>query len=185
MRDQLPLYVSGRLADAEYDRVEAHLRDCADCAAEVGVLRAAVRAFEVRALDSAAISAKIPTARTAQRSRPFHRQPLWRVAAAITLMIAGTATVMVVQQNGGASPGVDTLVIAQGTAPRETAVAAGGPSVVRATATINFGNDLSDLSDAQLEALIASLDRLEGAVSAEPVSLVTPIVPDSSAGRNR
>src|SRR5262245_8007267 len=84
IRDLLPLYVSGQLDDASQAQVETHLQGCADCAAEVELLRATVRAFSVKAVDAAAIGAKIPAFRGAPRARPFHSQPLWRVAAVIT-----------------------------------------------------------------------------------------------------
>jgi anti-sigma factor RsiW len=71
MRDQLPLYVSGRLDDADQSKVEAHLQGCADCAAEVELLRATVRAYDVSPVDAAAIATRIPTAKSARRSRPL------------------------------------------------------------------------------------------------------------------
>jgi anti-sigma factor RsiW len=186
MRDLLPLYVSGRLDDADHSKVEAHVQACADCAAEVELLRATVRAFEVAPIDAASISAKIPTARSARRTRPFHSQPLWRVAAVMTFMIAGTATVMVVRQPASGSLGIDTLAsVSTPGAARETTLALSNGSSARSTATISFGNNLSDLTDEQLAALLSSLDRIDGSVSADPQVLVTPIVPDAGSGRNQ
>jgi anti-sigma factor RsiW len=188
LRDLLPLYVSGQLGDADHARVEAHVQGCADCTAEIELLRATVRAFEVKPIDAATISAKLPTARSARRARPFHSQPLWRVAAVITFMIAGTATMMVVRQPSAGSLMLDTLATlpADGRpTPAETTIAANTLSGQHATSTISFGNNLSDLTDAQLEALLASLDRMDGTVSADPVALVTPIVPEASGRRNQ
>lgn len=182
MRDRLPLYVSGRLDGARQALVEAHLRDCADCQAEVELLRAAVRAFDVAAPDAAAIAARVPTARVARRLRPFHRQPVWRLAAAITVMIAGTAMTMLLQRprlsEETATVGVDTGQVTGG-------LPGGNPSgdtgllVASAGGTpgMALGGSLSDLSDSQLEALLASLERLDGAMSAEPEVLNTPIIP--------
>jgi anti-sigma factor RsiW len=186
MRDLLPLYVSGRLDDADHSKVEVHLHGCADCAAEVELLRATVRAFEVAPIDAAAISAKLPTARAGRRARPFHSQPLWRIAAVMTFMIAGTATVMVVRQPSSGSMGIDTLASVSTTGtPRETTLAMTNASSARSTATINFGNNLSDLTDEQLAALLSSLDGIDGSVSADPQVLVTPIVPEAGSGRNQ
>lgn len=190
MRDQLPLYVSGRLDEAREAFVEAHLRECADCSAEVELLRATVRAFEVTAPDAAAIAAYVPTARAARRARPFHSQPLWRVAAAITIMIAGTAMTMLLRQprlsEEGVTVGVDsgTAVVGQpgGNASGDTGLLVANAGGTRGIA---LGGSLSGLTDSQLEALLASLERLDGAVSAEPEVLDAPIIPAGTEGSGR
>lgn len=191
IRDLLPLFVSGRLDDVEQARVEAHLQGCADCAAEVELLRATVRAYDVAPLDAAAIASRIPTARAAKRARPFHSQPLWRVAAAITIMIAGTATTMLLNrpdfatQNTGLGPDTGVAISAPGadTVAPEAIVALAG--TVRPEKSISFGGNLSDLTDAQLEALLASVDKLDGTLSTDPEVLVPRIGTDSSARRNQ
>jgi predicted anti-sigma-YlaC factor YlaD len=190
IRDLLPLFVSGRLDDVEQARVEAHLQGCTDCAAEVDLLRATVRAYDVAPLDAAAIASRIPTARAAKRARPFHSQPLWRVAAAITIMIAGTATTMLLNrpdfatQNLGMGPDTGTSVTAPGTgsAPESTIALAG---TARPEKSISFGSNLSDLTDAQLEALLASVDKMDGTLTTDPEALVPRIGTDSSGRRDQ
>lgn len=195
VRDLLPLRAAGRLDEASLAAVDAHVKGCADCTAELHLLRAAIRAYDVAPPDAAAMAAaiasRLPRAHVGRRARPFHGQPLWRIAAAITVMIAGTATMMIVRQPSVTTDpvafGVDTgtaadtpaatLARAESTGSSVAALAGGG----RAT----IGGSLADLSEAQLEALLASLERLDGYVSADPEVLESPIIPaaESAAGR--
>ncbi len=101
MRDRLPLFVTGRLTDSDSTMVEAHLASCSDCVAEVDLLRAVGRAYAVPAIDAAVVAAAIPAPR--RKRTAYYQQPMWRVAAAMTLMIAGTAGVLVMRR---ADPGI-------------------------------------------------------------------------------
>jgi hypothetical protein len=187
MRDLLPLLVSGRLAAADEARVNAHVKGCADCAAEVELLRAVGRAYPARQVDVATIAAKLPVRRRGGAGVPFYRQPLWRVAASLTLFIAGTATLMVVR---GRAPEIGTPVAALPAVPDtgtpatspETTLASSAPSAVpqqgRGTPSLSLGADLSGLTDAQLQALLTSLDRLDSRPQADPTTLATPIIQD-------
>ncbi len=176
MRDRLPLFATGRLTEADTTMVEAHLVSCRDCAAELQVVRAVGRAFEVPRVDAAVIAAAIPIAR---RKRPaYYQQPMWRVAAAMTLMIGGTAGVLVMRQAdpgavGTAAIGVDSGAGAGGLSAESTLAMA--PILAVGPATISFGGSLSDLTDAQLEALLAQIERIDGSVSAEPETMTTSI----------
>jgi anti-sigma factor RsiW len=190
IRDLLPLFVSGRLDDVEQARVEAHLQGCSDCSAEVELLRATVQAYDVAPLDAAAIASRIPTARAAKRGRPFHSQPLWRAAAAITIMIAGTATMMLVNRPDFATtdltmgrPDTGSAVIAPG-AGAVTPESAALVAIARPEKSISFGSNLSDLTDAQLEALLASVDKMDGSVVTDPEALVPKVGSDSTGRRN-
>jgi anti-sigma factor RsiW len=190
IRDLLPLFVNGRLDDVERLRVESHLKGCADCDAEVELLRATVRAYDVAPLDAAVIASRIPTARAARRGRPFYSQPLWRAAAAITIMITGTATMMLVNR-----PDFSTTDLTAGRPDTGSAVAAPGTAAVtpesaalvaiaRPEKSISFGSNLSDLTDAQLEALLASVDKMDGSVVTDPEALVPKVGSDSTGRRN-
>ena len=184
MRDLLPPHVSGRLGTADQGRVEAHLRNCVDCSAEVELLRAVSRAFPAVAVDAAAIAARIPArrgARGAGTPLPFHGQPLWRIAATLTLFIAGTAAVLVVR---GRAP-QSSLAVSQPapsgatTAPETTLASAGaGISATRSSTLLSLGVELSDLSEAELESLLGSLDGLDPRPQADPMTIATPFVPE-------
>ena len=193
IRDLLPLYATDSLAAADRARVEAHVGGCADCASELELLRSVAKAYDVPPVDVAAIAARLPRARVKPRV-PFHRQPLWRIAASITLVIASVATVEMIKQGrgvdgmvGASAPTVDSSTgqpvestIAMADGGSAGAVVSDGP---RAT----FGGTLADLSDAQLEALLVSIDALDGNVLADPEIMATPIVsssPETDSRRN-
>jgi hypothetical protein len=94
---------------------------------------------------------------------------------------------VVKREAGGPGLGIDSLALginSSGQTARETTFVGQVTGPTGANSTISLGNNLSDLTDAQLEALLASLDRIDGAVSADPQALVTPIVPETTAGKN-
>lgn len=179
MRDLLPLYVSGKLVSTEQTRVASHVATCMDCATEAELLRTVARAFPVPMLDVASICAKLPTPRVV----PIHRQPLWRVAASLALFIAGTATVLAVigRQPDAAQVGLFQSVGTQtGAAPETTlavAISTGGSPAANG-ALLSLGEELSDLTDAQLELLLGSLDGLDPRPQADPMTIATPIIQD-------
>jgi anti-sigma factor RsiW len=105
VRDLLPGYAHGTLGAAERARVESHLAGCADCAAELSLIRAARRALApAPAVDVARIVAALPMAparpaagaepgvtplaarRTERRRRA---RAGWRQAAAIAAVAVG------------------------------------------------------------------------------------------------
>lgn len=191
MRDLLPLLATSRLSHAVRARVEAHVAGCAACARELELLRAVGRAFDVAPLDAARIAQALPGRRRSAGVRPFHSQPLWRIAASLTLMIAGTAGVMVVRQRAARAPVVQVAMGDTGVATSPNgargvsgASAAGGTDV--AQGQLGFGVSLSDLTDAQLETLLGSLDGIEANVSPDPERMSKPIVPapDDNSKRN-
>jgi len=181
MRDLLPLHVSGRLAAADHATVEAHVRGCVDCTAEVALLRVVSQAYPAHAVDVSAIVARLPVPARARTRIPFHRQPIWRVAATFTLFIVGTATVMVVRGPTAQAPG--TAVGTSVPAAPETTLAG---ATSRASALLSLGTDFSDLSDSQLESLLGSLDGLDPRPQADPMTIATPIIqePTKAPGRS-
>src|SRR3989337_228199 len=67
MRDVLPELVNGTLPAADVARVQAHVRECADCAAEVELLRTARAAMRLApTMDTTRIAAAVQ-ASSAQR----------------------------------------------------------------------------------------------------------------------
>ena len=182
LRDLLPLFVSGVLSAPDRTRIASHITGCADCAAEVELLRAVNRAYAVKPVNVAAIAAKITPPRRVNRAHlPFHRQPLWRAAASLTLFIAGAATVLVVR---GRAPEGAPASVAQG-APR----AAGTPTVAETTSAsatpitrttsaglLSLGTELSEFTDSQLQSLLGSLDGLDSRPQADPTTIASPII---------
>src|SRR5208282_1963054 len=93
LRDLLPGYVHGTLPAAEVAAVAAHLETCADCAAEVGLIEAASRAFPIPAVDLARIVKALPAAPRGARHSLF-ATPAGRVAAAIGIVAIGAFSVI-------------------------------------------------------------------------------------------
>ena len=195
LRDLLPLYASARLAASERERVDAHIAGCAECAAELALLRSVAKAYDVTPIGIDAIAAALPRPGRAVRAKPhvpFHRQPLWRIAASITLVIASVAMVELVRLGGGpdgmvagSSAGVDSSIgqPVESTLAMSNTGSAGVSDGPRATFG---GGTLAELTDAQLEVLLASLEALDGNVLADPEIMATPLVPspESESRRN-
>ncbi len=73
MREALPELLHGRLAERERDSVQSHVDDCADCAAELAIIRDVLRTAAAPRIDVARISAAIPAYRPARSTRPMQR----------------------------------------------------------------------------------------------------------------
>ncbi len=199
MRDLLPGYVNAALSEAEHAKVEAHLRTCADCAAEIELIEAAGRAYPAAKIDVDRIVKALPAAPRVSR-RPFFASRIGQLAAAIGIVAIGAISVLALRGFFGG----DSIVIVTGSrivsappvvkpapvpaAGTTRAVAAATPSPTPAAASrphsISFGGGLDDLSDEQLAALLSELDTLEALPSTEPETHLSPIVPEADGGHN-
>lgn len=186
MRDQLPLYVSGRLDARARLAVDAHLASCANCTAEVAMLSAAGRAFPAPTVDVARIADAMPRAPRRPVAQPFHRQPLWRLAASLTLFIAGAATYLAVRSGdpGGARRVDAQAPVAESTLALTTPARTTIPAE-RAADLVAVGADLSELTDAQLQSLLGSLDGLDSRPQAEPTTITVSISQDVTQAPGR
>ena len=147
VRDQLPEFVHGRLGSTARLAVEAHLATCADCAAEVDLLRSIAGAMgdalaaRVPRVDVDRIVAALPAPR---RARPvWFRTAQWR-AAAVILFMAGSTSLLWVNRK---APSL--------------------PSEPLATESMSFAGGVADLSEAQLNALLGEMSKLSSTPSAE------------------
>ena len=190
LRDLLPLFVSEVLSAPDRTRVASHISGCADCAAEVALLRAINRAYAVTPVNVAGIAAKITPQRRANRTQiPFHRQPLWRAAASMTLFIAGTATVLVVR---GRVPETAPASVAHGARQTAGAPTAAETTIVSTTIArttsnglFSLGTELSELTDSQLQSLLGSLDGLDSRPQADPTTIASPIIQERTRAPGR
>src|SRR5512146_2882161 len=122
IRDQLPELVHDRLDAARRAEIVAHLSGCAECRAELELLGAARAMFDAQTprVDVTYIVNALPLARP--RVAPVeHRRPKWtdwRIAAAVTLIVAGGSSLAVLR-NGGryAAPAGATIQAAVPVAP--------------------------------------------------------------------
>jgi anti-sigma factor RsiW len=113
MRDALPDLIHGQLDEEKSAEVEAHVASCADCAAEIELLRLVVASAETApAIDVARIAAAIPTptrqgfllhqgggqsstVAPAQRSRGIWSRTSLRIAATVVIVAAGGLSLLV------------------------------------------------------------------------------------------
>ena len=159
IRDLLPDLVHGTLRGEARTRVEAHVAGCAECAAEVALLREARRVLQrAPALDVARVAEGVRR-RVALRARPTRtfstpRVAAWRIAAGVVAVAAG-ASWLATRSDGGGRP--------QSGGP--TPQASAGPAEV---AGLSVGGALSDLSDSDLRALIDDVGALDAAPAPEP-----------------
>ena len=155
MRDLLPDLLHDRLAADVRAEVQAHAASCADCRAELALLRdvqAAVARRRTPAIDTARVSAGLPPYRA--RSRWLATSQSWpmRVAAAVVL-VAGAATLL---RDRGPGMRPDTVVAA-------------------ATAELSVGA-LADIEDNDLQSLLDGMAKLEAVTPSEPEVFVVPAV---------
>ena len=162
VRDLLPELVNDRLEPDVRRRVDAHVRDCADCQQEVELLRA-VRVSLRRGpvVDARAIASAIPAYRAQRRAWGG-----WRAAAAVVLVaVGGTSVVVLQRESGGVRDTGMTAVVsaAPGTAPvARPSMVATPPAVGEAARELAIGNPaIDELDDRELSTLLAGLETLE------------------------
>jgi len=199
MRDLLPDFVHGTLPAGERVRVAEHVAACADCAAEVGLIRSVRRTFSVATptVNVVRIVAALPGA-PAARARSGARSVVWRIAAAFGLVALGSLSVVLLRRAfeqapvvasvppdarvpGAPRAGPDALPAAKQVAvtPRAREIAAATPED-----GLSFGGGLSDLTDEQLKALLLEIDGIQATPSVEPEVRTTPILPPRDGGSN-
>ncbi len=182
IRDVLPELVSGTLPAADLARVQDHIRACADCAAEVELLRTARAAMRLApTMNTTRIAAGVQ-ASTAQRLAA-RRIParVARMASVSLIVVLGAiglwasrdtpreASPVAVQPSAGgagisAAPGVAGAV--------EEPRPAQGPT------QLALGGDMSQLDDDELLALMDELSGLEAIPGEEPASItIEPVMP--------
>ncbi|MEP7002250.1 MAG: zf-HC2 domain-containing protein [bacterium] len=213
VRDLLPDLVHGRLDAESRALVETHVAACADCKAEVALLRD-LRASLRRSprVDTAAIAAAVPAYRAPSRRAWVG----WRTAAAITLLVAGGSSVVVMRRTNSVrveqttiastpvlpSPAVNPVdgrgPLAPGAsvsrAP-EAASASPAPRVTASTAVIAHapgaegrelamgGGSLNDLNDQELTSLLKDIEALDAVPSVEVDNL--PLAPIAPSSPRR
>ena len=185
IRDMLPDWVHGTLDASSRALVSAHVAQCADCAAESDLLRAA-RVVLARAprIDTERIAAAV----NAVRRQPRESRRRWPAVAGILAVAAGIAVVMfggpVSQDSGVMTAGADSgaysvapartgydtssqLAVAD-TAEPMSATGIPKPTLAAGQLQIVMGGGIADLGDQELEALLSSLDGVDAIPSAVP-----------------
>ena len=188
-RDLLPDLMHDRLAPLVRASVEAHVAACADCAAELELLRAARASYaRVPAIDTSRIAAAVMRETRRRPTRSVWQRPSWRIAAAISIISIGGLSVAVARRgvdDGGrrdstmvaGARDTGSGVVASASTPAESTgaddrarsdTATLAPGMAATPVRLTFGGELTDLSDDDLRTLIASVDRVEAAPAEEP-----------------
>ena len=210
IRDQLPDLLHERLDPSARAAVTAHVAACGDCRDELELLRGIHGMLIERAprIDVAAVVAALPkpAAREIRAARPRRTWADWRVAAAVTLLVAGGTSVAVYRHGAvdvTLTPGVTAESIsrnpsannvaplsASGTAtppnrtPAETLAQVSGEEGAESGPAVS--SVAVELNDRQMQALLDDINRLEAVpiTDPEPVSIrITPKTPVTPNGR--
>jgi anti-sigma factor RsiW len=201
VRDLLPDLLHGRLDEETRARVEGHLDQCADCAAELALLRELRDSMRHHpAVDVGAVVAAIPAARPVRRSWVG-----WRIAAAVTVLVGGAGSLLVLRDGGTryadstrqqymeTPPVMVTPALpspAETSATQKSAAARAPQSPVTEKAAVRVadvstprelamgGSSMGDLSDRELDALLKAIDRLDAVPSTDVENAaITPLQP--------
>ena len=191
VRDALPDYLNHRLSDLDTATMREHIESCADCRAELALLS------EARA--SAVLAPKmnvdrIASALPAYGSVPAHpagtgSRRSWMLVAAAAIVAIGGWAISTRQNTENAAPSVASVTTERGApvqeskaAQSETPVVATNASPKPATgsnevqvASLSLVGGTDDLSDDDLETLVAALDGIDAVPSVEPASVTTTV----------
>lgn len=182
IRDMLPELVNGTLPAGDVARVQQHVNACADCAAEVELLRTARAAMRLApVMDTTRIAAAVQ-ASTAQRLAA-RRAPAARVAriASLSLVaVIGALGVWSLRDSTPAEPEAPATVALsapESRRPVEQAQPAEAPPA-RGPVQLALGGDMSQLGDDDLVALLSEVSALEAMPGEEPAQLaIEPVLP--------
>ena len=203
VRDALPDLLNGRLSALDNATMKAHVESCANCRAELALLREARSTSPIApSLDVARIAAALPSYAGSDVRVPATRERtvgsrMWKFAAAIVLVAAGGW--LALEQRTDVTTDVPQVATSSQAAPASTPVnETANPSVAVASpettpspsssdsnrevqvATLSLVGSTADISDADLEQLVADLDAIDSMPADEP-SPVTITVDDIDA----
>ena len=191
VKEALPDLLNGRLSALDTATMKAHVESCADCRAELELLRQAkTSTLLAPRMDAAKIAAAIaPYPRV-----PAHVEPARPVAARFrTLRVAAVAAIVAVggllwsvSSRDNADPVARTAVNTASpadpaAAPAEIASPRAVPDLAQKAAnetqaaSLSLVGSTSDLSDADLELLVAELDAMEPLPAEEPQSFTNTV----------
>jgi len=191
VRDALPDFVNNRLSEVDAATIKAHIESCVDCQVEVALLRD-VRALQPIApvMDVNRIAAALPAYRSVSTSASRNgSRKSWALAAAAAIVAIGGWAITTRSVSNESTPAVavvapaDAPVTATASAKQTpTPMTPSKPSVTAAVksgemqvAALSLVGTTDDLSDADLETLVASLDGIDTVPSAEPASVTTTV----------
>jgi hypothetical protein len=183
IRDQLPDLLHERLDVSARAAVVAHVSDCVDCRDELQLLRD-VQAMiarrtprvDVNYVVGALPKAPVRTPLRVERARPVWAD--WRIAAAVTLLLAGGGSFALMNSDrpeSATGSAIESLAVASTPAPAPMSAASTTAAVDSKTTTVEAPTDnrLDDLSEDQLKTLLDDISKMKAvpATEPEPVSI--------------
>jgi predicted anti-sigma-YlaC factor YlaD len=161
VRDALPDMLHGRLDAAARARVEEHLAGCEECRRELQLLQSLRKAAPQPAVDVARIVAALPS----PHRRSAWTAHVWQIAAAVVFIAVGSSTVVTYlhRERRPDSAATATVATAAGSAMGGSTTAAHSGDVELAV-----GYGYTDLTDAQLEALLKDVQNLKAVPMEDP-----------------
>jgi anti-sigma factor RsiW len=194
IRDRLPDLLHERLEQSARAAVMAHVETCADCRAELMLLRETQVAFSsgARTVDVAAIARGVMARVRPQAAiPPRHRSwANWRLAAAVAFIAIGGASfaaIRLIQRHDTTPPPVGEVAAAPAVpimpsvgattsaTPTRTGVT---PRVVAApNAELSAAGGVGDLSESDLRTLLHDLDKMDAEPLTEPEPVTVRVAP--------
>jgi hypothetical protein len=156
MRDRLPDLANESLSPELRAIVLAHIRDCPPCTAEIAIIRTSrmVLLAGTPAVDVSRIVSNLPRAGQARPISSAQRWGgTWRIAAAVTFLVAGAGSYAVLKQDADVVR-PDSLLVMQDT-----------------VAGLALTGALVDLDEAELLTLADDLGQIEALPSTDVVPL--------------
>jgi hypothetical protein len=206
VRDRLPDLLHDHLDASSRAMVVAHVAECVDCRDELALLESLQKTLIARTprVDIAYVVGALPKAPAPRpQIQPMrHRWSDWRIAAAVTVLVAGGSSLVVLNRAPGTDPGrapiMDTMASVPAAAPpsaspsisSNSAPANQGAATVAATdqsdAAADDGPDgrFGGLDADQMQTLLKEIDGLRAVPVSEPepVTIRVDLKPNGSEG---
>lgn len=190
-RDALPDLLHGRLSELDTATMKAHVESCADCRSELELMREAISSARItppiNAAKIAAAIAPYPAVNAVpsptRKPTVFGNGAMLRIAMAAAFVAIGgwllsnrnVRESTAVRQTATAESGVTAEVNNAPLSTTAPAAASAEPttSAPKETqvASLSLVGSTAELTDADLEKLVAELDGIESLPSAEPQSI--------------
>ena len=191
VRDALPDLLHGRLSELDTATMKAHVESCADCRAELDLMREAISSAPITPRTDAAKIAAAIAPYAAVNATPAPVQKAWLFGNTATLRIVVAAAFVAIggwllsdrmgngpvpaKQTATTAPAVaaDIDVASSPTTPAQVSSAEPAASAPQESqvASLSLVGSTVELSDSDLEKLVAELDGMETLPSAEPQSI--------------
>jgi hypothetical protein len=195
MRDLLPDFARGALSGATSTALESHLAMCADCRAELRVVRdTSAMLRTMPSIDTSRIIAAIGRSSAIRRDATAsvaraRRRRAWSVAspsrrvwlAAASIAVIVTTAVLATNDDRSPVPRPASSVAQTEQAVVPAPVISEPPSVTPRPAPpveLVMGGGVSDLAEADLESLLRALDDVGTELDVEPAALLTVLEGD-------